>query len=128
MTPEVVARIEAELKGSGMKRGAQSVSQPEQPARVGVRLDGWRREGFGTVAVADFTVFNYRSTEVGDVGVRCRFVAESGTTLKEISLTLHNTFAPASKRQIKNFNVGMIPVQTQTLYCNAESEVGAPVR
>jgi hypothetical protein len=76
-----------------------------------------RKDGFGTVAIGDFTLQNDNSFAVKDVLLACTFYGASGTGLTERTVTIYETIPAKKSKRSKNINVGFIHQQAQTTSC-----------
>jgi len=91
---------------------------PKEAAIGSMKLDfTWRKDGFGSVMIADFTVHNNGLHDVKDVEVKCIHSAPSGTVIDSNTQTLYDLFKAKSTRQIRDFNMGFIHSQAAITRC-----------
>jgi hypothetical protein len=83
---------------------------------ISLGLD-WRKGGFGSVAVANFTVTNYNPFAIKDVRVRCTFYSKSGTELNRDNVTLYEVFGASKTKKIRDLSVSFINQQAATGSC-----------
>jgi DNA-binding transcriptional regulator YdaS (Cro superfamily) len=71
--------------------GAAAIARLEKEEALNrIKLDWtWRKGGFGTVAVATFTVVNGNDFAIKDLAITCRFEGNSGTEIGRGSATLY---------------------------------------
>jgi hypothetical protein len=92
---------------------------PPPPAwkQVTIAKYDLRKDGFGTVAIGDFTLQNDNSFAVKDVLLACTFYGASGTGLTERTVTIYETIPAKKSKRSKGINVGFIHQQAQTTSC-----------
>jgi hypothetical protein len=72
---------------------------PKELALAAVKLDyKWRKEGFGNVMEADFTLQNRATVAVKDIEIRCEHYAPSGTKIDRNTRTIYETLKPGERR------------------------------
>lgn len=86
---------------------------PKDEIRKNLTLDfKWRKDGFGSILMADITISNNSKFPVKDILIDIQTFAPSGTRLGRTKHTLYQTVAPFSKSTISNFNAGFIDQQS----------------
>lgn len=83
-----------------------------------VRLDfAWRKEGFGSVMIADFTVTNPTQYRFKDFEIKCTHSAASGTEIDSNTQTIYEIVEPNSTKVVKGVNMGFIHSQATSSSC-----------
>lgn len=91
---------------------------PKEVLLRDVQLDfNWRKEGFGNVMEADFTVKNPTSYGFKDFKIKCRHAAASGTDIDSNTITLYEVVSPNSTRKFRKVNMGFIHGQAASSGC-----------
>ncbi len=99
-------------------RGQESRWEAKDRVLRQLKLDfRWRKEGFGSVMEADFTVTNPTSYGVRDIEVTCVHFAPSGTRIDSNTRTIYERFKAGSTRRIRNFSMGFIHSQAKSSRC-----------
>lgn len=95
------------------------LAPPAPPAPAGVSLSAfsWKREGFGTVALARLKVKNENDYDAKDITIRCEVIAKSGTTLGRIALTVYDVVPAGTERAFSGQKLGLIDDQAHELSC-----------
>lgn len=97
-----------------------TVQTPKEAAKPNFTLEkfSWRKDGFDSVMVADFTFNNKNAFDIKDVEVRCEHSAESGTMIDANDRTIYQLFRGYSARTVTGFNMGFIHSQARRTSCN----------
>lgn len=106
--------------GAILPDNSPSSSAPPRPrleSKVTLENMSWRKGGFDTVAVADFTIKNNNTVSVKDIQVTCEAVAASGTVLGTVKETVYETIAPQKTKRVRDLNMGFIHSQTKNIGC-----------
>lgn len=110
-----------EPSGASAAAPAAAIVSKEDPKRLllkEVKLEfRWRKEGFGNVMEADFTIKNPTDYRFKDFEITCMHDAPSGTTIDSNVQTLYQVIAPRSTRRITNVNMGFIHTQALSSGC-----------
>lgn len=77
----------------------------------------WKTGGFGTTALATFTVLNANPFPVKDLSFECAVYAKSGTPLDSLSHVIYEVVKPDEKRKLPEANLGFINSQGESLAC-----------
>lgn len=86
--------------------------------RVSVEGLTWRKGGFGSVAVASFTLKNKsRHLPVRDIVLTCAFYGPSGTELSSKTQTIYERIEPGKSKRIKELSVSFINQQASNAGC-----------
>jgi len=85
--------------------------------RTSLEKFSWRRAGFGSVMIANFTIENRNDFAVRDIVVRCSFDAASGTQIGQTRETIYQRFPARKRTAVKDFSFGFIPAQTERAGC-----------
>lgn len=105
----------------GSSSSSNSSSTPTDPKEIllkNVRLDfKWRKEGFGNVMVADFTVTNPTEHRFKDFEIKCTHSAPSGTEIDSNTQTIYKIVEPNSTKVITGMNMGFIHSQATSSRC-----------
>jgi len=78
----------------------------------------WRKEGFGSVMMADFTIRNDSPFDVKDLVIRCTDAAPSGTVIDHNTRTVYEIVKAHSTRTFRNVSMGFIQSQAQRSGCD----------
>src|SRR5579863_8995592 len=80
---------------------------PKETLLRDVKLDfKWRKDGFGNVMIANFTLKNPTEYRFKDFEIKCTHSAPSGTVIDSNSRTIYETVEPRSTKVIKDMNMG----------------------
>lgn len=77
----------------------------------------WRTEGLGSIMTADFVIENRGPKTIKDLEITCDHIAESGTKIDSNTRTIYQVFPAGQKKQIKDFNMGIIHSQVKASKC-----------
>lgn len=92
---------------------------PKELTLKQVKLDfKARKEGFGNVMEADFTISNNSAHSIKDIEISCDHYAKSGTKIDSNTRTIYDTVKAHSKRTFRNFNMGLIHSQAASTSCS----------
>jgi hypothetical protein len=83
----------------------------------------WRKDGFGNIMIADFTIKNDGDQPAKDFEIVCKHFAHSGTEIDSNTRTLYETVAPHGTRTFREVNMGFINSQTAQSGCHTEDFV-----
>ena len=78
----------------------------------------WRKEGFGNVMEADFTVMNQNSFAIKDLEITCRHFSKSGTEIDRNTRVVYDIVNAYSTKKIMSFNMGFIHSQAAKSGCS----------
>jgi hypothetical protein len=90
-------------------------SHPERYVRL--KAFSWRKEAFGNVMEADFTIENMLSVNVKDIEIVCTHSAPSGTVIDSNTRTIYDLIGAGKTRVFRNFNMGFIHSQANRSSC-----------
>jgi hypothetical protein len=91
---------------------------PKRTLLQEVRLDfKWRKDGFGNVMIANFTLRNPTEYRFKDFEIKCTHSAPSGTVIDSNSRTVYEIVEPHSTKVIKEMNMGFINSQASSSDC-----------
>jgi hypothetical protein len=98
---------------------ASPARSPERIALDSIEVKNfeWVRGGFGTVAIAGFTIRNNGGTAVKDLTLACFGFAESGTKVDLASKVLYVKIGPRKRRHFAEQNLGLISHDVDKLVC-----------
>jgi len=97
------------------------ISQQNTTSDIASKLEldfSWRKEGFGSIMEADFTIVNNSEEDIKDIEIQCNHYAKSGTKIDSNSRTIYEVIKANSKRSFKNFNMGFMHDQANSSYCH----------
>lgn len=77
----------------------------------------WSLDGFGTVAVGNFTVQNGNEFAIKDIAIRCEFSGKSGTVVSRADTTIYDTVAGRKNRTFRKVNMGFVNSQSASATC-----------
>jgi hypothetical protein len=77
----------------------------------------WRKDGFGSVMIADFAIKNASDVALKDVEIECLNYAPSGTTIDANYKTIYQLIPAHKTRTIREFNMGFLNPQTSESAC-----------
>lgn len=100
---------------------AVAAAQRAAQERVDLKVNGWRKTGFGSVAEVDVTLTNRKAPAIKDVGLRCEFKGESGTILRRVERVAYRVFEPSRALRIRDINFGFIPQEARQMSCDVIS-------
>jgi len=83
----------------------------------------WKKGGFDTVMIADFTITNKNSFSIKDIGISCEHYAQSGTRIDSNQNTIYQTVGAGKTKKIKDFNMGFIHSQAASSSCKVTNLV-----
>lgn len=116
---------------SGAVGGPDSAGNLSQPAKKPLSLSArrsealsliglqfrWRKEGFGNVLEADFTIHNKSNYDVKDIEIKCSLFGKSGTLIDSNTRTIYEIVKANSRKTFANFNMGFIHSQAASSSC-----------
>jgi len=92
-----------------------------------VALDlSWKRGGFETVMLADFTVNNGSDYSIKDFEITCKHYANSGTFIDSNRKTVYDIVPAHSTKKFSDFSMGFINSQVATSSCGITDLVVMP--
>ena len=92
---------------------------PKQIALSLTSLDfNWRKEGFGNIMEADFTVKNGSNWDIKDFEITCHHFSNSGTEIDRNTRIVYDIVKANSTKKFKNFNMGFIHSQAVKSSCS----------
>jgi len=112
---------------------AIEVKAEPQPAQLSwkqklanIRIGGfsWRHDGFGSVMIATFVIYNDNPGPIKDVVVTCVHAANSGTVIDSNRRTVYELIDPKSYFSVRDMNMGFINSQAERSNCKATNFVG----
>jgi hypothetical protein len=91
-----------------------------------IRIGGfsWRTDGFGSVMIATFVIYNDNPGPIKDVVVTCVHAANSGTVIDSNKRTLYERIDPKSYFSVRDMNMGFINSKAARSSCKATDFVG----
>lgn len=126
----VVLFIEGLRNGPGVRPQEQAAAAVRQPTKLPLDFElppdsattltvhGWKKDGFGTVAVVDLTIDNRNTYAIKDILVSCYFSGKSGTTIQDKHETIFEIVPMKSKKRIRDFNFGFVDRQASGMRCD----------
>jgi hypothetical protein len=111
------------LIGASMDRpskgGGASATAFNAPSEDPVRVTHvtWRKDGFGSVMIANFTFKNDNEFAVKDVEVTCIHSANSGTEMDRNTRTIYERIPANSSAYFDEVNMGFIDPQARSTRC-----------
>jgi hypothetical protein len=109
--------VEAKLLKEGI---AEAALPPLKRAMARTKLTkfNWRKDGFGSVMIADFTVRNDSPYDVKDIEIQCKHSAPSGTVIDQNTRTVYQIVKANSARTFRGVNMGFINSQAEQSRCS----------
>lgn len=77
----------------------------------------WRKDGFGTVLIASFSIKNHGARPIKDPQILCVHSADSGTLIGNSSKTVYEAIQPGASTYVHKLNLGFIDPQTTRVAC-----------
>lgn len=74
----------------------------------------WKKDGFGSVLVAGFTILNESSHDVFDIEIAASTYGQSGTRLNRLKKTVTVRVRPGESKRVEELNFGFINQQSAT--------------
>ena len=109
---------------SGVPTDAPSVPSQEttvsakEQALSRVKLTfAWRKNGFDTGMIADFTITNPTKWRIKDLEITCEHIGPSGTKIDSNVRTIFQIVEAERTKQVKAFNMGFIHSQATSSAC-----------
>lgn len=98
--------------------GVKAVNEAsERKLKVAAQLEivgfEWKKEGFGSIMEADFSIRNNGTNDVKDIEIECTHYAESGTKIDSNSRTIYEIIKAGETKEFKAFNMGFIHSQAK---------------
>jgi uncharacterized OB-fold protein len=91
---------------------------PQEIALSQIKLVyAWRKEGFGNIMHADFTIKNESNYNIKDFEITCRHFSRSGTQIDSNTRTIYDIVKAHSQKQFNDFDMGFIHSQVNTSTC-----------
>ncbi len=100
------------------QREAVKALRAAELSRVGLTNFSWRKGGFGSVMIANFTIENGLDRDIADVRVECRVTGRSGTTIGTPWLMVYEVVKTGKSRNIKDMSVGFVHSQSTNASCS----------
>ena len=95
-----------------------STLDPKDTLLRDVKLDfKWRKEAFGSIMIADFTLTNPTQYRFKDFEIKCTHSAPSGTVIDSNTRIIYQTVEPNSTKVIREMNMGFIHDQASGSSC-----------
>ncbi len=107
-------------QGDESKSTSQPIAVDKKQLAMGlVSLDDfrWRKEGFGNVMEADFTIKNMSDYDIKDVEITCTHSGKSGTKIDKNTKTIYEMVGKHDSERLKKFNMGFIHSQAYSTSC-----------
>ena len=89
------------------KKNLDKVENPEE--YISIVKDGWELGGFGSIALASFTIKNESLKDVADIVVKFEFKGESKTVLHTTERMIPVIVKKGSSKVVKKENIGFVP-------------------
>lgn len=89
------------------KKNLDKIENPEK--YISIVKDGWELGGFGSVALASFTIKNESLKDVADIVVRFEFKGESMTVLHSTERMIPVIVKKGATKRVSEENLGFIP-------------------
>jgi hypothetical protein len=77
----------------------------------------WRKGGFDTVFIANFTLKNLNDKPVRDIEISCEARAPSGTLLGNPTTVVYDRLMPNKPKKFRDISVGFVHSQAQRASC-----------
>ena len=103
----------------------KAAAQPAQLSRkqklANIRIDGFssRLDGFGSIMIATFVIYNDNPVPIKNVEVTCVHSANSGTVIDSNRRTVYELIDPRSYFSVRDMNMGFIRSQVAQSDCKA---------
>lgn len=81
----------------------------------------WKKQGFGSIMEADFTVKNQSAADIKDITIRCDYFAKSQTRIDHSERTIFDVVPARSSKSFPKFNMGFMSDQTYQAACKITS-------
>lgn len=107
-------------QGGGSTTGNTPIAIDKKQLAMGlVSLDDvrWRKEGFGNVMEADFTIKNMSDYDIKDVEITCTHSGKSGTKIDENTKMIYEVVGKHDSERMKKINMGFIHTQAYSTSC-----------
>jgi hypothetical protein len=108
---------------AGMSSGTAvpPVSAPAQEHDVKTQIkfiaSAWRKGGFDTALMVDFSLANHSDLDVKDVEITCTLEGSSGTKHGQTVRTVYAIVKAKSSQEFPNFNMGQMHSETKGVRC-----------
>ncbi len=114
-----LASIGSGVHGNVTDTSTESVAlSPKETLMRDVKLDyTWRKDGFGNVMIANFTLTNPTQYRFKDFEIKCTHFAPSGTEIDSNTRTIYQTVEPHSTKAVHEMNMGFIDSQAAKSAC-----------
>lgn len=86
-------------------------------ASVDLSRFNWKKGGFNSIMLADFTLTNKNNFAVNDIEITCTSYAPSGTAIDKNTRVLYEEIATGKSKRVRDFNMGFQHTQSQTVAC-----------
>lgn len=101
---------EAQRIGDSILQYKKDLDKIENPEKyISIVKDSWELGGFGSVALASFTIKNESLKDVADIVVRFEFKGESKTVLHSTERMIPVIVKKGATKTIKKENIGFVP-------------------
>lgn len=114
----LIVVLSSYLRDHGSVSSPNPTIDPKTTTLSQVKLEyKWRKEGFGNVMEADFTLKNNSNYDIKDFEITCEHYANSGTRIDSNTRTVYEVAKAHSARKFPNFNMGFIHSQASQSSC-----------
>jgi hypothetical protein len=106
-----------------IEENERDIAENHRKMSVKISTFRWRKDGFGNIMIADFTIKNDNDLPVKDFEIVCKHFAHSGTEIDSNTRTLYETVPAHGTRTFREINMGFINSQTAQSGCHTEDFV-----
>jgi hypothetical protein len=93
-------------------------ARPDPAKSVWITKSAWEKSGFGSVAIATFTIRNENTFAVRDIEVACEFLGKSGSRINRRTITLYEWIDASKSKTIPKINMGFVDQQATSASCS----------
>ena len=111
----LVEKLEREKREADEKAALEKDKFENPQNYINVTKSGWEVSGFGTVALATFTLKNESSRDVADIKMKFTFKGESGTELRNEVKIIPILLKAGQTKVVKKENLGFYPQNASTM-------------
>lgn len=118
----VVVNVVTSMSRTGTQSGPSSYElerQAQAAALAALKIEKfeWKKGGFDTVMIANFTLRNSGTRTVKDVEISCTSYGESGTRIDSNRKTIYEAFPAGKAKRFNEFNMGFQHSQAARAGC-----------
>ncbi|MEA2950686.1 MAG: hypothetical protein QOJ96_206 [Alphaproteobacteria bacterium] len=111
-------RQNAAASASTTPAAERPVSRAEALQNLTIGGFSWQKDGFGSVMMATFVIYNGNKFAVKDIAVTCARSANSGTKIDSNARTVYERIEAGSYQSVVKMNMGFIHSAASSSACN----------